>query len=207
MQNKPPTCEADIFACLLMQPKPQQLIRATPSGRQKYLPYISRLLILFSACLACFGCASQKPLPEGSAPSDFCLVICVHTNTKLETEEAYGATFILEPDNMLRAATGPGCTLETYPDPTIQLSRTDVQKVYDLTRELDFNQRPKNTSHGSFIHIQVVVVANGQKKQVTVSYNMDEFQLGPGEPEPIAKAIRLVDLLHKKCGIKFDGKR
>lgn len=124
--------------------------------------YCACALVLCFSLLA--GCTRPVLFESETYPPDFSLQVCVQAPPLPGLDERYGVAHVVQPDGMLRSATGPGCTLNTYPEPTCRLDAAQLQTLYDLTRQLDFTPSPTPpTDTSGLMKIQVLCIVNGQK--------------------------------------------
>lgn len=110
--------------------------------------WIALGVIVLVACG--WGCASQRTqayeraLAESTPPPDFWLAIAVlrapadaasraAAYQKLPVE-VRPSRYIMEADGILRAATGSGASLETFPDQTRQLTPEEVRSLWETLR-------------------------------------------------------------------------
>lgn len=91
------------------------------------------------------GCQQRRQYDPDRVPPDFALAFCV----QFENDRSFviepldnSAIFIVEPNGYLRAAIGPGCSLQTFPAPTKTLNRTQLKALYRLCRLAELNHNP-----------------------------------------------------------------
>jgi hypothetical protein len=108
-------------------------------------PLIRALLPLAALCTLCASCSSEpSERPESPVeiadtrdepPGDFTLSVVVYStapSTPTTAPARRPARYIVEPDWLLRAAVGPGCTETTYPAGVRQLTRAELGELWKL---------------------------------------------------------------------------
>lgn len=147
------------------------------------MPLCSRVMRLLAvACLSILSaCASQRArefdhaLAETSPPPDFWLAITV-LRAPAETAgraAAYQklpvgirpARYIIEADGILRAATGSGANVNTFPDQTRQLDDAQIASLWTTLRDSSL-VRADHPSRG----VEAAVSAIGDKTVYVVSF-------------------------------------
>ncbi|RMH13795.1 MAG: hypothetical protein D6695_02965 [Planctomycetota bacterium] len=129
------------------------------------------------------GCASTRPeLRVGAVPSDFALELRVAAD-----DQRPGALYIVEPDRVLRAATGPDVTRQMYPAPTRLLTPGEMERVYNLLVETQIVEKsPESTAPMGTTPLSLYVCAGGRRKVIAI---------GPAETLDLDPLVRELDRL------------
>lgn len=154
---------------------------------------IAALVVLL---LAAGGCRapSTRELPE-SRPADFALGLTVYTpDAPARRPGQRAARYAVQPDGLLRAATGPGATVRVHPPLARRLTAAQRDELWNAVRDAGFDHVPPalrlsspeifEPPSGRRVYL-VEVTAGGQRRAVA----MPE---GEPETEPF---IDLADLL------------
>lgn len=120
---------------------------------------MNKLGLLVAFCILALGCQHDQYVPPKLAPADFALILCRQVDPA--EDDVQSATFILEPDGVLRAAIGPGCTLTTYPEPTTKLDRRAMQQVYELARDAGILRSDDGTALPDPPRLRAIATADG----------------------------------------------
>jgi len=107
-------------------------------------------------CLfAVAGCSTPQESYSEHVPPDFSLAICIDP----PGDESGGEIYVIDPSGTLRAATGPGCTLQTYPEPTTVLDSKQMYTLYQGANGLQYENStgPELTT----TRVEYRMVANG----------------------------------------------
>lgn len=123
-------------------------------------------------CIALAGCQTQPRAAPEQAPPDFSLIYCVHV-PQGSSHPSYGAVYIVEPCGTFRAATGPGCTINTFPEPSAKLSREQVQHIYSLIHHAGLTDPSNNfdaVNHGAYQHC--VIHFDGRRIEHRITYSI-----------------------------------
>lgn len=108
--------------------------------------------------IATVGCARDSQtstLGSGlEVPVDFALAVTVFAPASADRNSRVPvsrrpARYVLEPDRVLKASTGPGSDERTYPPRVRQLTREEFDRVWEMTRESNALSPEESASVGS----------------------------------------------------------
>lgn len=115
-------------------------------GDRVRIGWCSAVVAVMLGVLAVGGCRSSSPAPPPAAeavpderPKDFIFAATVYSPKSMREaalpRSLKPARYIIEADGVLRAAVGPGATVETYPGQTRQLTPRQFDSIWRLVRD------------------------------------------------------------------------
>ena len=156
---------------------------------------MNRFILMILATLALAGCQAASEISEERVPPDFSLVVCFDPMN----EDTGGETYVVEPNGTLRAATGPGCTLDTFPEPTAVLTHAQMLELYTkASRIVSESETP--TQPGSWLSLRMTANQTTFRKAALVT------RTGPqkarlNKPESVTPEMELLNALRRYAGI------
>ncbi|MFN3168365.1 MAG: hypothetical protein ACE37H_15005 [Phycisphaeraceae bacterium] len=163
----------------------------------------SQAIVLTTIVLLSYGCSSTTNHDTETIPPDFSLVVNIQLPNKNWNRIPEGATVIVEPNGVLRAATGPGCTLKTYPEPTMKLTISQMHDIYRLAQKLEYNSTTSAlvSDESKKFWVRVIQTCHGESKRADVSTEViDNHVQVPPESE-VQDAVELFIYLSKLCNL------
>lgn len=148
----------------------------TPRGSQALRPRLLPLLI--ALFLLQVGCVQNRAHFEEPKPADFSIAVIWKVPAGSEVWGG-GGMAILEPCGTVRRASGPGCSLSTFPEPTERLDARDIHAIYGELANVDFTRSKRMPRGGDDrLWLRFDITAHGQRTRADFPFRLDEQTLG-----------------------------
>ena len=155
------------------------------------------MMLLVSLAVLC-GCAADDapPLRNQTVAGDFSLSVHVAGDGHDPEPMRRRAQFVVQPDRMLRLATGPAASPDTFPRPYRRLSPAEFASLYELVARNHLLAEPTSPiAAGSEADDQAVIL----RVAITAGGRTNRYATTAAESPPTAALLaRLVALIEKE---------